>query len=82
MSYKVLFPALRHGTVPCLAPLSCLTDSDEPENESKGLKFGAADYIRKSIHVSPLKARIDVHVALLRAEQNEDDVESLMTRII
>ena len=46
-----------------------LTASDEPENESKGLKLGAADYIRKPIHVSPLKARIDVHVALLRAEQ-------------
>jgi PAS domain S-box-containing protein len=46
-----------------------LTNYDELDNEIKGLKLGAVDYIRKPIHMSSLKARIDVHVALIRAEE-------------
>lgn len=46
-----------------------LTSDDELYNEVKGLKLGAVDYIRKPIQMDSLKARIDVHVALLRAEQ-------------
>lgn len=46
-----------------------LTNYDELDNEIKGLKLGAVDYIRKPIHMDSLKARIDVHVALLRAQQ-------------
>ena len=46
-----------------------LTNYDELDNEIKGLKLGAVDYIRKPIHMESLRARIDVHVALLRAEQ-------------
>ncbi|WP_074351457.1 EAL domain-containing protein [Proteiniborus sp. DW1] len=46
-----------------------LTNHDELDNEIKGLKLGAVDYIRKPIHMDALKARIDVHVALLRAQQ-------------
>jgi PAS domain S-box-containing protein len=45
-----------------------LTNYDELDNEIKGLKLGAVDYIRKPIHMDSLRARIDVHVALLRAE--------------
>ena len=46
-----------------------LTDYDAMDNEIKGLKLGAVDYIRKPIYIDSLKARIDVHVALLRTEQ-------------
>lgn len=46
-----------------------LTNYDELDNEIKGLKLGAVDYIRKPIHMDSLKARIDVHVALLRTKQ-------------
>lgn len=46
-----------------------LTNYDELDNEIKGLKLGAVDYIRKPINMESLRARIDVHVALLRAEQ-------------
>ncbi|NLM09247.1 MAG: EAL domain-containing protein [Clostridiaceae bacterium] len=46
-----------------------LTNYGELENEIKGLKLGAVDYIRKPIHIESLRARIDVHVALLRAEK-------------
>ena len=46
-----------------------LTNYDELDNEIKGLKLGAVDYIRKPLHMDSLKARINVHVALLRAQQ-------------
>lgn len=45
-----------------------LTNYDELDNEIKGLKLGAVDYIRKPIQMDSLRARIDVHAALLRAE--------------
>jgi len=57
-----------------------LTNYDELENEIKGLKLGAVDYVRKPIHMDSLRARIDVHVALLRAEQaleQQLDVQTL-----
>jgi PAS domain S-box-containing protein len=46
-----------------------LTNYDELDNEIRGLRLGAVDYIRKPIHMDSLRARIDVHAALLRAEQ-------------
>ena len=46
-----------------------LTNYDELDNEIKGLKLGAVDYIRKPIQMASLRARIEVHVALLRAEE-------------
>ena len=46
-----------------------LTNYDELDNEIKGLRLGAVDYIRKPIHMDSLKARIEVHVALLQAKQ-------------
>ena len=46
-----------------------LTNYDEGENEIKGLQLGAIDYIQKPIQEAFLKARIDIHMALLRAEQ-------------
>ncbi|AGC67901.1 response regulator receiver modulated diguanylate cyclase/phosphodiesterase with PAS/PAC sensor(S) [Thermoclostridium stercorarium subsp. stercorarium DSM 8532] len=46
-----------------------LTNYDELENEIRGLRLGAVDFIRKPIHMHSLKARIDVHVTLLRAQQ-------------
>jgi len=45
-----------------------LTNYDELDNEIKGLRLGAVDYIRKPIHMESLKARIDIHITLLRAE--------------
>ncbi len=45
-----------------------LTNYDELDNEIKGLKMGAVDYIRKPIRIDSLRARIDVHSALLRTQ--------------
>ena len=46
-----------------------LTNYDEPENEFRGLKSGAVDFVRKPIQMHTLRVRIDVHAALLRAQQ-------------
>ena len=46
-----------------------VTNRDEMDSEIKALKLGAVDYIRKPINMDLLKARIDLHVDLLRAEQ-------------
>lgn len=50
-----------------------LTNYEELENEIKGLQLGAVDYIRKPIHMKSLKARIEVHVELLRMHQLLED---------
>jgi PAS domain S-box-containing protein len=42
-----------------------LTNYDELENEIKGLKLGAVDYIRKPLHMNSLKSRIEIHVELI-----------------
>ena len=47
-----------------------LTNYDELDNEIRGLKLGAVDYIRKPIHMASLRARIEVHASLLRAEKH------------
>ncbi len=46
-----------------------LTNHDETDNEIKGLRLGAVDFIRKPIHVETLKARIDLHSALIHTQQ-------------
>lgn len=45
-----------------------LTNYNELENEMKGLRMGAVDYVRKPIHMESLRARIEVHVELLRIQ--------------
>lgn len=42
-----------------------LTNHDEIDNEVKGLKMGAVDYIRKPIHMDSLRVRIEIHFELL-----------------
>ncbi|MDW7656322.1 MAG: EAL domain-containing protein [Bacillota bacterium] len=46
-----------------------LTNFDEPENEIKGLRSGAVDYIRKPIQMDALKARIDIHIEMIRIQR-------------
>ncbi len=58
-----------------------LTNYDELDNEIRGLKAGAVDYIRKPVHMESLKARIDIHVELLRVQRllEEKIVEQSIT---
>ena len=46
-----------------------LTSYEELDNEIKGLKMGAVDYIRKPINVDSLKARIDIHLEMLKIQR-------------
>ena len=46
-----------------------LTNYDELDNEIKGLKLGAVDYIRKPVNMESLKVRIEIHSELLRVQQ-------------
>ena len=46
-----------------------LTHGDVPQNEISAFRAGAADYIRKSVQMESLKERIDLHVSLLKFQQ-------------
>ncbi|HHT90251.1 MAG TPA: EAL domain-containing protein [Firmicutes bacterium] len=46
-----------------------LTNLDELDNEMQGLQLGAVDFVRKPIHMASLKARIDVHLELVRIQR-------------
>ncbi|HHW07508.1 MAG TPA: EAL domain-containing protein [Clostridia bacterium] len=45
-----------------------MTGPHQLDTERKGLALGAVDCLRKPLHRAGLKARIDLHAALLRAE--------------
>ena len=48
-------------------PIIILTNVDRVEDEIRGLKLGAIDYLRKPIQVEDLKARIDMYLTSVRA---------------
>lgn len=50
-------------------PILFLTACDDVENEIKGLKLGAVDYITKPFSTSILQARIKTHLELKKARQ-------------
>ena len=47
-----------------------LSSYDEIESEVKGLKLGAIDYIRQPIHLDSLKAKIEIHVELIKVQKS------------
>jgi len=50
-----------------------MSDFDEQENEIRGLKLGAVDYIRKPVHQDTLKARIEIHRELQKVQEALED---------
>lgn len=46
-----------------------LTNSNEIDNELKGLELGAADYVRKPINIKSLRVRIDILLSLREAQE-------------
>ncbi|HPD90457.1 MAG TPA: response regulator, partial [Bacillota bacterium] len=46
-----------------------LTNYDELDNEIRGLKLGAVDYLRKPVQMDSLRVRIDIHMELLRIQK-------------
>lgn len=57
-----------------------LTNSDEIDNEIKGLSLGAVDYIRKPINLSSLKIRINVHRKLLELQQEIEQANKILDK--
>ena len=47
-------------------PVLFITASDSDETESRGLKFGAADYVTKPFNHDVVRARVDNHINLAR----------------
>lgn len=59
-----LFESLKTDVRYKRLPTIILTSAFDPESEIKGLKMGAADYLRKPIHKESLTARINMHFEL------------------
>ena len=47
-------------------PVLFITAADSAEDESRGLKAGAADYVTKPFNIDIVRARVDNHVSLAR----------------
>lgn len=52
-----------------------LTDPADLENEIKGLELGASDCFRKPIQVESLKARIDMHLKVMKQKSYEEKLQ-------
>ncbi len=50
-----------------------LTNSDEPDNEVRGLDLGAIDYIRKPLHMGAIRKRIELHLKLKSTQQRIEE---------
>ncbi|HHU50458.1 MAG TPA: EAL domain-containing protein [Firmicutes bacterium] len=59
-----------------------LTNEDEVDDEIKGLELGAVDYIRKPIYPASLQVRIELHIALLRAQQALEQEHKTLERAL
>lgn len=60
-----------------------LTNFDEIDNEVKGLKLGAVDYIRKPLNIESLRIRIDIHLKLKEVQKKvERDNERLDSMVL
>jgi response regulator RpfG family c-di-GMP phosphodiesterase len=50
-------------------PIIFVTSKSEVDDEAKGLRLGAVDYITKPFHPSIIKARVKTHVQLRRTQE-------------
>ncbi len=53
-------------------PIIFITAKSTLEDESKGLRFGAVDYIRKPFNLDIVKSRIHTHLSLQKARHNAE----------
>lgn len=59
-----------------------LTNSDELENEIRGLELGALDYIRKPLNLESLRKRIQIHVTLRNARRELEENNSILEQTV
>ncbi len=55
-------------------PVLFITAADASENESKGLKEGAVDYIPKPFNADVVKARVDNYIKLMNYQTNLEEM--------
>lgn len=67
--FEVLETIVGHPEYRNIATL-ILTNSDEVDNEIRGLDLGALDYIRKPLNIRSLRKRIELHTNLKKAHQS------------
>ena len=59
-----------------------LTNSDEIDNEIRGLELGALDYIRKPLNLRSLRKRIELHVNLNNAHKNLEQHNFMLEKAV
>jgi len=59
-----------------------LTNSDEIDNEIRGLELGAMDYIRKPLNLRSLRKRIELHVNLKTAHKNLEQNNFILEKAV
>jgi C4-dicarboxylate-specific signal transduction histidine kinase len=58
-------------------PVLFLTGLDKTEDIVKGFRFGSSDYITKPVNADEVKARVAVHLALKKAEEERVEMDHL-----
>ena len=59
-----------------------LTNSDEIDNEMRGLDLGAVDYIRKPLNIRSLRKRVELHVKLKNARKELSQQNSILEKTV
>lgn len=59
-----------------------LTNSNEIDNELKGLELGASDYIRKPINIKSLRVRIDILLELREAQIKMEKQNEMLDHLV
>lgn len=59
-----------------------LTNSDEIDNEMRGLDLGAVDYIRKPLNIRSLRKRVELHVKLKNARNELAQQNSILEKTV
>jgi PAS domain S-box-containing protein len=64
-----LLEELKARQTPVRIPVLILTNYDELDKEIRGLKLGAADFIRKPVNLDSLRVRVETHLELKRMQR-------------
>lgn len=57
-----------------------LTNSDEIDNEMRGLDLGAVDYIRKPLNIRSLRKRVELHIKLKNARDELEQQNNILEK--
>ncbi|MCE5188310.1 MAG: response regulator [Eubacteriales bacterium] len=59
-----------------------LTNSDEIDNEMRGLDLGAVDYIRKPLNIRSLRKRVELHIKLKNARDELEQQNNILEKTV